>query len=148
MIQDLAIEEIDSLVPLFDQYMVSYGKESNPVAYTAYLRERLARKEATVFLSRDETGEPNGFVLNYHTFSSVSQGSVIVLNDLFVVASARKRGIGRQLIERVFQLARDSGAVRVDLGTQKTNLVAQSLYERLGFVRDTEFYSYSYPIRP
>ena len=147
MIQELAIEEIDALVPLVDQYMVFYGKESNPVAYAAYLRERLARKEATVFLSRDGAGVPNGFVLNYHTFSSVSQGSVIVLNDLFVVESARKRGIGRQLIERVFQLARDSGAVRVDLGTQKTNRAAQSLYERLGFVRDTEFYSYSYPIR-
>jgi ribosomal protein S18 acetylase RimI-like enzyme len=73
-------------------------------------------------------------------------GKVVVLNDLFVSPTARSQGIGQQLIERSFELAKETGAVRVDLCTAKTNMVAQGLYEKIGFVKDTEFYSYSFSI--
>ncbi len=126
--------------------MVFYEKESNPQKYEAYLRDRIEKDEATVFIAYDEDDQPVGFVLNYHSFSSTALGKIIVLNDLYVVEGGRKNGIGKSLIERTFKLAREKGVVRVDLGTAKTNTTAQGLYEKIGFVQDTEFYAYSYTI--
>ena len=146
MNEKLKIDELDALVPLFDQYMVFYGKDSNLDGYREYLRERIEKNEATVFLARSVTGQPIGFVLNYYSFSSVSLGKIIVLNDLYVTAEARNQGIGEALIEQTLGLAKECGAVRVDLGTAKDNVIAQGLYEKIGFVKDTDFYSYSYSI--
>ena len=143
MIKQLQIENLSQLVPLFDQYMVFYEMESNPSKYEAYLLDRITAGEATVFIAYEDE-HPVGFVLNYQTFSSVSLGKVIVLNDLYVSETKRKNGIGRSLIERTFEFAKKSGAVRVDLRTAKTNYGAQALYEKIGFVKDTEYYAYSY----
>jgi len=126
--------------------MVFYGKESAPGKYKLYLRERIEKCEATAFLALNAENESIGFVLNYHSFSSVSLGKVIVLNDLYVAAEYRNQGIGQQLIERTFEFAKDWGAVRVDLGTAKTNTLAQGLYDKMGFVKDTEFYAYSFTL--
>jgi len=146
MIQQLQIENLAHLVPLFDQYMVFYEQESNPPKYETYLRERIEKNEATVFIAYDEEGQPVGFVLTYLSFSSTALGKIIVLNDLFVIGDKRKKGIGWRLIERTFELAKEVGAVRVDLGTAKTNVTAQGLYEKMGFIKDTEFYAYSYSL--
>ncbi|MCH6258681.1 hypothetical protein MLD52_19130 [Puniceicoccaceae bacterium K14] len=40
------------------------------------------------------------------------------------------------------EFKREAGAVRVDLGRAKTNKVAQGLYEKNVFVKDTVFYGY------
>ncbi|MGJ8678594.1 MAG: GNAT family N-acetyltransferase [Akkermansiaceae bacterium] len=146
MIQQLQNESLAQLVPLFDQYMVFYGKDSNPKKYEAYLRERIEKKEATVFIAFDEDDQPVGFVLNYHSFSSTALGKIIVLNDLYVSETQRKNGIGQKLIERTFEFAKELGAVRVDLGTAKTNIIAQGLYDKIGFIKDTDFYAYSYTL--
>jgi ribosomal protein S18 acetylase RimI-like enzyme len=139
----LALSDIDKLVPLFDQYMVFYGQPSDPERYKVYLIERLRNNEATVYHAFNEELESIGFVLNYQTFSSVSLGRIVVLNDLFVVPGARRKGVAKALIECAVNLAKKTGSVRVDLGTAKTNSKAQALYEQLGFEKDTEYYSYS-----
>jgi len=143
MIKQLNTANLNDLVPLFDQYMVFYEQPSDPDRYRAYLEKRLSNDEAVVY-SYYEGAEAIGFVLNYRSFSSVSLGKIVVLNDLFVVPSARARGIGEALIKHTFEFAKSLGAVRVDLGTAKTNTTAQGLYEKLGFVRDNDFFSYSY----
>jgi ribosomal protein S18 acetylase RimI-like enzyme len=139
----LALPDIDKLVPLFDQYMVFYGQPSDQEKYKAYLFERINNNEATVYLALDKESEAIGFVLNYQTFSSVSLGRIVVLNDLFVVPAARQKGVAKALIECSVNLAKETGSVRVDLGTAKTNSNAQGLYEQLGFEKDTKYYSYS-----
>ena len=146
MIRKATIDELEQIVSLFDQYMVFYNKPSAPDRYRQYLKERINNNEATVFMAYSLDNTPIGFVLNYHSFSSVSLGKIIVLNDLYVAAEHRKKGIGHQLIERSLALARECGAVRVDLGTARDNHTAQSLYEKMGFVKDTVFYAYSFPI--
>jgi len=144
MIRQINAGDLDALVPLFDEYMVFYEQPSAPEPYRAYLQERLEREEAIVFGSFADTDRLVGFVLNYLSFSSLSLGRIVVLNDLFVRPESRRRGIAEALIRRVWDMAGECGAVRVDLGTAKTNIVAQRLYERLGFVRDKEFFVYRY----
>jgi hypothetical protein len=45
MIKQLKLEELNQLIPLFDQYMVFYGKASAPGKYGEYLRERIEKDE-------------------------------------------------------------------------------------------------------
>lgn len=142
-IKKVSLEDIDDLVGLFDQYMVFYEQPSNPEKYRQYLIDRLSNNDAVVYLAADADNQPAGFVLNYQSFSSVSQGRVVILNDLFVAPASRKSGIAEQLIACSVELAKAVGALRVELHTAKDNYAAQALYEKLDFVKDTAFYAYS-----
>ena len=70
--------------------------------------------------------------------STISIAPVCYLQDLFTSDAARGRGIGRALINRVYQQARLAGSSRVYWQTHQTNLTAMQLYdkvaERSGFV--------------
>lgn len=70
--------------------------------------------------------------------STIMIGPTCYLQDLFTAESARGRGIGRALIESVYERAKEAGAQRVYWQTHETNLTAMKLYdkgaERSGFV--------------
>ncbi len=63
---------------------------------------------------------------------------VCYLQDLFTADSARGQGIGRALIESVYEQAKDAGSPRIYWQTHETNLTAMKLYdkvaERSGFI--------------
>jgi GNAT superfamily N-acetyltransferase len=65
-------------------------------------------------------------------------GPVCYLQDLFTAEAARGQGIGRALIEAVYERAKDAGSPRVYWQTHETNLTAMKLYDRVadrsGFV--------------
>jgi GNAT superfamily N-acetyltransferase len=66
-------------------------------------------------------------------------GNYCYLQDLFVDPSRRGAGIGRALIEAVYERAREAGASRVYWLTQEGNTVARALYDqvaqRSGFIQ-------------
>ena len=145
-LRKISISEINDIVELFNKYMIFYKQESNPEKYKTYLKNRIDNDEATIYLAYESNTKAIGFVINYTCFSSVSLGKIVILNDLFVLDNYRKEGIGNKLIDCSINLAKEIGAVRVDLGTAKDNFKAQSLYERIGFVKDTVYFSYSFNI--
>ena len=61
------------------------------------------------------------------------------LEDLFVAPAARGRGLGRALIEAVYEKARVANASRVYWLTQSNNTQARNLYDKvadnLGFIQ-------------
>jgi GNAT superfamily N-acetyltransferase len=61
------------------------------------------------------------------------------LQDLFTVAESRGQGVGRALIEAVYQRAQAAGSPRVYWMTQESNATARRLYdqvaERSGFIQ-------------
>ncbi|MCJ2376411.1 GNAT family N-acetyltransferase [Vibrio sp. ZSDZ34] len=142
-----SITEIDDLAFLFGQYMEFYKQPLNPKGFREYLIERLNNQDATVYIAYENEDKPVGFILNYHSFSSLSLGKVIVLNDLFVVPNCRGKGVASALIDCSVSLAKSTGAVCVELGTAKDNRLAQALYEKIGFVKDTKYYSYSLSVK-
>jgi GNAT superfamily N-acetyltransferase len=66
-------------------------------------------------------------------------GNYCYLQDLFVVGEARGLGLGRALIEAVYETARNVGASRVYWLTQESNTSARALYDKLaersGFIQ-------------
>ncbi|MFZ7090509.1 GNAT family N-acetyltransferase [Primorskyibacter sp. 2E233] len=68
---------------------------------------------------------------------------VCYLQDLYAAPSVRGKGIGRALIEAVYQAADDHGAPTVYWLTQEFNDTARLLYDRIGVV--TPFIKYQRP---
>ncbi|WP_144549101.1 GNAT family N-acetyltransferase [Peribacillus simplex] len=142
-IQKATLHELESLTELFDLYRVFYEQASDPGRSREFLRERLTNGESVVFMAYAE-GNPIGFVQLYPSFSSVSMMRSWVLNDLFVKESARKKGFGEELLNAAITFARETGAKGVSLETGKDNVNAQKLYEKIGFVRESNhFYFFS-----
>ena len=141
-IHQATLAEIEAIVPLLDAYRQFYGKPSQPDACRAFLLERFKYNQSTIFLAEDEQGTAIGFAQLYPSFSSGALAQIFILNDLFVVSAARRQGVASQLLRAVADYGRAVGAVRLMLSTGVTNSAAQSLYEREGWNRDTEFYVY------
>lgn len=112
----------------------------------AFLSERLQRNESIIFIALDSNNHAIAFTQLYPSFSSASAARIFVLNDLFVKPEARRTGAAKQLLTAAATFARAAGAVRLTLSTEVTNHPAQSLYERQGWIRDTDFYTYNLPL--
>ncbi|NWQ43193.1 GNAT family N-acetyltransferase [Bacillus sp. EB106-08-02-XG196] len=140
-IRKATINELDSLTELFDSYRVFYKQDSDIEAAKSFLKERLLNEDSVVFIAYDESN-PIGFVQLYPTFSSVSMKRSWVLNDLYVNASARKKGFGEKLIQKAIEFAEETGAKGLALETGQDNIAAQRLYEKIGFKKESNYFYY------
>jgi GNAT superfamily N-acetyltransferase len=132
--------DIPRLATLFDAYRVFYGLASAHRAAGEFLAARLSAGESIILLGVRRTNqEIVGFAQLFLGFSSLSLGAVIVLNDLFVVPSARRHGVGGRLVDAAIEHARQCGALRIELETHPDNAPAMQLYREKGFVVSDEF---------
>lgn len=131
------------IVPLFDGYRQFYGQPSELDRVRAFLKERLAQGDS-VLLIAEADGQALGFTQLYPSFSSVSMAPIFILNDLFVVAEARRSGVARRQLKAAAGRAREAGAIRLTLSTALTNTTAQALYASDGWQRDEVFKAYHY----
>lgn len=141
------VEHTDEVALLFDLYRQFYSCRADPELARRFIGERLANSESVVFLGL--AGEqPRGFVQLYPSFCSVDAIRILILYDLYVVASARRRGLGEALMRRATEYARETDVSRLDLLTARDNVPGQSLYEKLGYRRtNQDFYAYSLDIQ-
>ena len=93
-------------------------------------------------LIADDDGEPVGFALFFHTFSTFLAQPGLYLEDLFVVPEHRGGGIGRMLLERLAQMAIDRGCGRLEWAVLDWNQDAIRFYERLGAKPNSEWTVY------
>src|SRR3954463_10740647 len=132
------IEHLELIAPLFNGYRQFYKQPSNLDGARQFIKDRLIRHESVIFLAfLDEKAV--GFTQLYPSFSSTTMQRLWILNDLFVAPAGRRSGVGEALLERARQFAVEDGAKGLMLETALTNTTAQKLYERLGWVRDTEY---------
>ena len=140
-VRQAVLADLDAVADLFDHYRQFYGQASDLAAARAFLTARFEHGESTIFLAESE-GQALGFTQLYPSFSSVSMARVFVLNDLYVAPSARRHGVGQQLLKAAVIHAGQLGAVRLSLTTAVDNVTAQSLYESTKWLRDEKFYTY------
>lgn len=141
VIRQATVADLDMLVPLFDGYRQFYRQPSEPDRIRKFLQDRFEHNQSVIFLALKD-GEAIGFTQLYPSFSSGSLARIFILNDLFVNPGARQSGAGGALLQAAAEYGRRVGALRLELSTQVTNGTAQALYEKLGWKRNTEFYSY------
>ncbi len=144
-IRHATLDDLDHVTPLFNAYRVFYERTPDEDVSRTFLRERLENGEATILIAFDSPaeGEAMGFIQIFPSFSSVRACRTLVLNDLFVAESHRRKGVARGLMLEAAAFASRSGALRMSLETGVENRSAQALYESLGWVRDSSEYHYA-----
>ncbi|MBB3910256.1 GNAT family N-acetyltransferase [Sphingomonas desiccabilis] len=145
IVRQATIADLDTLVPLFDDYRQFYGQPSDPIGARSFLGDRFEHQQSIILLAFDGS-HAVGFVQLFPSFSSTRLARTFILNDLFVAPDARGTGTGRALLNGACEYSRNVGAARLSLSTAVTNTAAQSLYERAGWTRDTDFYAYGIPL--
>jgi ribosomal protein S18 acetylase RimI-like enzyme len=144
LVREATVDDVPRVAVLFDAYRVFYGQTGNAHVAQFYLSERLRRGESKIFVAIDtDSHQTIGFTQLYPGFSSLRVGRIWILEDLFVRSDARRSGVGDALMTKAEAFAKESGAIGVTLSTAATNENAQRLYEKRGYLRDTEFLHYS-----
>jgi ribosomal protein S18 acetylase RimI-like enzyme len=107
-----------------------------------FLSERMQRNESLILLAVMQNGFAAGFAQRYPSFSSAAARRLLILNDLFVTPKFRRTGIGTALLSAAAAEGRKIGEIRLRLSTEATNYSAQALYERHGWRRELDLYTY------
>jgi [ribosomal protein S18]-alanine N-acetyltransferase len=132
-IGDLVEGDLDAAVAIdlvsFVPSELGAGQDDPHAARTRSLREELVRPWSRVRAARDEAGALLGYLLSWHVVDELH------LLNVAVAIEARRRGVGRALMDDLFAYAREQGVVRILLEVRASNAPAVALYESLGFER-------------
>ena len=131
-IRRAGMDDADAIAPLFDLYRSFYQQPSDPALARRFISERLQHEQSVILLA-DLDGKAVAFTQLFPSFSSVSARRSWILNDLYVHASARRKGIARALLQAASDFARADGAIRLELETDPDNRSAQALYRHMGW---------------
>ena len=87
-------------------------------------------------------GEPAGFALFFHNYSTFLGRPGIYLEDLFVVPTLRGKGVGKSLLAHLAKLAVERDCGRLEWAVLNWNDSAIKFYESLGAVAQEEWKVY------
>lgn len=136
------LKDLEQVVELFELYLKFYNKVLNTNSCKEFVSQRLKNADSIIYVAQEESGQILGFLQLYPIFSSLSLKRSWVLNDLFVKESVRGKDIGKSLLKAAEKHSIESGANGLSLQTSINNKVAQALYESIGWVKDSKYYTY------
>jgi len=135
--------DYDQWLPLWDGYNTFYGR-SGPTALAPEITQMTWQRffdgyEPMHALVAESNGKLVGLVHYLFHRNTIMLGPVCYLQDLFTDTSQRGKGVGKALIEAVYEKAEAAGASRVYWLTQSSNTQARALYDQvadnLGFIQ-------------
>ncbi|HEV7310514.1 GNAT family N-acetyltransferase [Ensifer sp.] len=135
LIRPIAKTDYEQWLPLWDGYNAFYGRSGETAldpAITAMTWSRFFDAYEPVHaLVAENEGRLIGLThYLFHRSTTMIQPNCY-LQDLFTNAEARGKGVGRALIEGVYEAARAVGAPRVYWMTHETNETAMTLYDKV-----------------
>jgi len=132
-------KDINQLSVLLDKYRIFYKQKSDVDNAKSFLKKRMKRKESVIFVA-EERKELIGFTQLFPIFSSVSMTRTWLLNDLYVNEKARGMGAATKLLEAAKQFGIETESKWLILQTAADNFTAQKVYEKNGWVKETDFF--------
>ena len=124
---------------LWRAYLAFYESEVAPEVTSGTWARLHDAAEPMFALGAFKDEELVGIVHYLFHRSTWTLGDYCYLQDLFTADEARGQGVGRALIEAVYEEARAAGASRVYWLTHETNATARRLYDavaaRSGFIQ-------------
>lgn len=124
----------------FVRELAVFEREPDAVLATEpMLHEALfgARPAAEAVIAED--GEPLGFALFFHNFSTWQGKRGLYLEDLYVTPAARGRGVGKALLRHLAGLAVARDCARFEWSVLDWNADAIAFYRAMGAVGQDEW---------
>jgi ribosomal protein S18 acetylase RimI-like enzyme len=128
-------DDASAVVEIIDSYARGPGGQNAPLADHAQcnLVKGLAEHPmATVFLAFVDD-RAVGVAVCVWSFSTFAGKPSVNVHDLAVLPGFQNQGIGRSLLDKVEQEARDRGCCKVTLEVHDSNSGAKRLYRNSGF---------------
>lgn len=131
--------DFDHWLPLWEGYNTFY-KRTVPQEVTRMTWSRFFDAyEPMHAVVAERDGKLTGLVHYLFHRNTAMLAPTCYLQDLFTVPEARGQGIGRALIEAVYERAQAAGSPRVYWMTQESNATARRLYDQVaensGFIQ-------------
>jgi ribosomal protein S18 acetylase RimI-like enzyme len=130
-IRPVGPDERDAWQPLWHGYLAFYQATLAPGTDDVTWARFHDAAEPMYLLGGYVDGWLTGIVQFIYHRSCWTEGDYCYLQDLFVDASARGLGLGRKLIEAVYDRAKADGCGRVHWLTKTDNTTARLLYDRI-----------------
>ena len=134
VVREATAEDAEALHALALELADALGDRGpRPEAAQARLLELLEEPRAWVLVAEDEKGVVGAASL--WTKPDLAHGDIVVEVPMLVVAkNARRRGIGRLLVEKMQSIATAENATLIELVATRENDAARAFYRSLGFV--------------
>ncbi len=135
LVRPVAAADFDAWAALWDGYNTFYGRHG-PTALPAEITRTTWQRffdpdEPVHCLVAERAGELVGLVHYIFHRTTIQIEPTCYLQDLYTSAAARGQGVGRALIEAVYERARAVHCARVYWLTHQTNHQAMQLYDKI-----------------
>ena len=134
-VRPITRQDFDQWLPLWQDYNEFYGRSGATALSPEIIRVTWERffdaYEPVHALVAESDGQLLGLTHYIFHRSTISLEPICYLQDLFTNKAARGKGIGRALINGVYEQAKLAGLSRVYWQTHETNLTAMQLYDKL-----------------
>jgi len=133
-IQPATVEDIDSLLPMVEQYWKFENIEGFDPARMRTLLTRVLEDASLgrIWISR-VYGEPAGYLLAVYVFSLEHQGITAEIDEFFLVPQHRGLGIGASMLAAAEAQFRIEECTNVSLQLGRSNEDARRFYRENGF---------------
>jgi GNAT superfamily N-acetyltransferase len=147
LVRDVKDEDYRAWKPLWDGYNAFYGRKDetalpDEITLTTW-RRFLDPREPVFALVAESEGQIAGLAHYLFHRSTIFIEPTCYMQDLFTLPAERGRGIGRSLIEAVYDRANAAGAKRVYWQTHESNATGRMLYDKLAKHSGFIVYSHS-----
>lgn len=132
-------KDLEQLSILFDKYRIFYKKKGDVAMAKQFLKKRMKRKETVIFVA-EERDELIGFTQLFPIFSSTNMMRTWLLNDLYVNEKARGKGAATALLNVAKEFGKQTNSKWLLLQTAADNFTAQKVYEKNGWIKETDFF--------
>ena len=134
-IRFVVADDFPRWLPLWEGYNRFYGRTGSTALPAEITRVTWARfldpHEAMYALVAEDAGELLGLAHYLFHRSTISIVMSCYMQDLFTVEAARGKGIGKALIQAVYEQAARAGLQRVYWQTHESNQTAMRLYDQV-----------------
>ena len=130
-VRPVAPTDLSQWEALWEGYNTFYERTVPPEITRVTWSRFFDASEPVHALVAEKDGRLLGLVHYLFHRSTTLIGPTCYLQELFTTKTARGQGVGRALIEAVYERARNAGSQRVYWQTHETNVTGMALYDKV-----------------
>ncbi|WP_277111868.1 GNAT family N-acetyltransferase [Chryseobacterium taklimakanense] len=124
--------DIPTILHLITQLAIYEKLEHEVVAREETLKQTIFVQNYAEVLVGEEDGQPVGFALFFHNYSTFLSKPGIYLEDLFVEVAHRGKGYGKKLLAELARIAKERNCGRLEWSVLNWNTPSIEFYKSLG----------------